>query len=194
MSSKKKGFYHHLKQIQNQHNYLGLRGPSYDWKKEWGPIVKHDADWDWTYLLDLIIYKLEKMSLSLSTYSFIEENSLNKLIGSIEDIINLGRKIQLYDYEEEADKFFDDHYKQYMNTYDNNHTLLNSEPIDNYFGWVEEHKIRPADVSFSLTANWDIENGQEKWHNMLKDADKQQQQDINEFFKLIATNLRSWWY
>ena len=112
-----------LKQIQKAHKpeKWDRRHP-YNWKKEWGPFIKYDADWDGAYLLDLIIFKLEKMYIGLDNYSNEVRQDLDKRLAVIKETIDLGKKIQTYDYYKGSHDFSHEHTTHYVLIYKHKNT------------------------------------------------------------------------
>ena len=62
-----------------------------DWEKEWLPFIKYDNQWDWAYMLDLLIYKLELMRTSFKY--FCHHVDQDKMISQIDEAIVLGKRI-----------------------------------------------------------------------------------------------------
>lgn len=120
MSAKDRLFYKKLKDIQKAHkpDKWEARHP-YNWKKEWGPFIKYDADWDGAYFLDLVIYKLEKMYIALDIYSDEVRDSLDKNLAILKKTIDLGKKLQTHDYYVGSHEFSEEHCFHFVYIYDN---------------------------------------------------------------------------
>ncbi len=221
---KNKEFWTRLKAIQLEHtpSKHEARHP-YNWKKEWGPFIKYDADWDGAYFFDLIIYKLEKMYISLDIYSDEVRESLDKSLAILKETINLGKKIQTFDYYTESSRFADEHCYHYVYIYDNEgktgmeamlgKKLLVKVPqerpdfneeskitVEDILGdsaankWLEEHGLDKTQVHYAYGGEWDDEKNHDEWLKITKKEGKAEQKDIDTFFKMIARNYRRWWW
>ena len=114
----KKEFSRRLRVIQKEHTPDKWEArASYNWKKEWGPFIKYDADWDSAYLLDLIIYKLEKMYIELDIFSNEVREDLDPKLAKLKETIELGKKIQTFDYDTESHAFSSEHVTHYVLIY-----------------------------------------------------------------------------
>ena len=213
-------FNHRLKAIQLAHkpNKWEARNP-YNWKKEWGPFLKYDADWDGAYLLDLIIYKLEKMYIALDIYSDEVRDSLNPKLKVLKDTIELGKKLQTYDYDTDYHAWGLKHCAHVIYIYKKGefikgqpiHKIVqwhkddvdDEDPFDrleDYFGtkavaeWAKENGYDRKDLTTAYGGEWDDKANYKIWKQKVKAAAKAEQKDIDEFFKLIARNYRGWWW
>lgn len=215
MDKKDREYYKRLKELNKAHKpeKWDARKP-YNWKKEWGPFIKYDGDWDGSYLLELIIYKLERMYLALDVYSFEVRESLDKRLKTLQDTIDLGKKIQTFDYYTESDDFSKEHCFHYVYIYDahvpwSERTLLAKVPQvrdpDNIdlkyilgdslaYEWVEANGYTKDQVQFLYGGEWDDHSNHDVWMNIIKKEAKAEQKDIDTFFKLIAKNYKGWWY
>ena len=220
MNKTRKLYNKKLKEINKAHQpeKYNRRKP-YNWKKEWGPFIKYDGDWDYAYFLDLIIYKLERMYLALEVYSSEVEESLNKKLKVLKEIIDLGKKIQSYKYEEPSYNFLQDHTKNYVLIYKHSkvetigkgkfklecykdtkllHKLYLSKSETNLLGagltWALTNGYKKKDVNFAYGSEWDSAESRTKWLELSDKATKEKQKDTDKFFKLISKHYESWWY
>ena len=113
----------------------------YNWKKEWGPFIKYDADWDGAYLLDLIVYKLEKMYTELDIFSDEVRESLEPKLAKLKEAIELGKKIQTHDYDEESYKFSKEHTQHYILIYKHEGTRTVGEGKIKFLAWDKEELL-----------------------------------------------------
>lgn len=225
MCKKDKIFYKKLKKIQLAHKPEKWEAiKPYNWKKEWGPIVKYNADWDGCYLLDLIIYKLEKMYLGLDIYSNEVRESLDKKLKVLKETIELGKKLQTHDYDEEYHEFGKEHCAHVILVY-KKEDGLKSKPIhefvhwssqedfnldgtkedfkkdmDHYLGttevktWAKENGYDPKELTTAYSGKWDSDENSKIYKKLVKKCCKAKQDDTDKFFKLIAKNYRGWWW
>src|SRR5574344_87880 len=156
----------HLKDVQKR--LIGEDSPHSNpqWRKEWLPIIKSDADWDGDYLLDLILYKLEKMLLHLERFSDEEEKSKEKTLSSLKRAIELGWQI----HDRESDKIVSDFFDAHCST-----TAVG----------------KPGGLCSAHFA-WDSDGSKKQYEDLIREADKKRQKAKNEFFLLIAKHYESW--
>jgi len=175
-SKKQKLFNKKLKEIQKAHKpgKHEARKP-YKWKREWGPFIKYDADWDGDYLLDLIIFKLEKMYLELDIFSNEIREDLDPKLKVLKETIDLGKKIQTFDYETESTAFSNEHMIHYVLIY--KHTKTSTQKVGKKFSLqyykdeellykmprpktTLEEEVKTGDWMGSKTAmKWAVDNG-----------------------------------
>lgn len=216
MDKTDKLFYKELKRIQKEHTPPKYdRCKPYPWKKEWGPFVKYDCDWAGVYLLDMIIYKIEKMRLAMDLYSDEVREDLEKRLASMDQAIALGKKLITFDYYSGSSEWSDQHCAHAILIYLKGSIMKKgSKPIhkilkwhkskdldfDAYFGehevaqWAKENGYERKDLEICYSGEWDSENNYKIWNSKLKEERKKEQKDYDDFFKIIARNLNSWGY
>ena len=211
--AKDKLFNKKLKEIQKSHKPQKWEARNrYNWKKEWGPFIKYDADWGPEYFLDLIIYKLEKIYLSLDTYSLEVRETLNVTLAKLKETIDLGKYIQNHDYYEKSLKWGDDHcahviliYKketdellgkivQNKSDFDDKdylELLLGTKAIEK---WASENHYNNSDIYAAYTGEWDSKESYRTWKRLLNKIQKERQKDLDKFFMMISRNYGKWWW
>lgn len=119
MSKADREYYKRLAAVQKEYTpeKWDARKP-YNWKKEWGPFIKYDADWDGEYFLDLTLFKLEKIYISLDIYSDEYRRDLNKKLKILRQIINLGKQLKTKDYYVESSNFSEEHFTHLVYIYE----------------------------------------------------------------------------
>lgn len=215
---KNKEYFKKVKALQDEHNKdtFGLvKNPT--WKKEWLPMVKYDHDWDWAYFLDLIIYKLEKMRLSLIMFGSGVREWRERIDKELTETIELGKKLQNHDYFKKSHDFSHEHTTHYVLIYKNytdkepfhavkckkydtideqveaeidNHDFLGSKAADN---WLKENGYDKKDFHYAYSGEWDSEENHDLWGKMIQEEADVEQEDYNKFFGLIAKYMRGWW-
>ena len=167
---KKRLFYKRIKEIQEAHkpSKVEARKP-YNWKKEWGPFIKYDADWDGGYFLDLVIYKLEKMYAELDIFSNEYKPNLDKKLEVLKKTIELGKKIQTFDYGEEDHKFSKEHTQHYILIYKHEGARTVGEGKIKFLAWDKEellYKMPTPEMTVeeeNKTRNWMGSETAYKW-------------------------------
>ena len=209
-------FYQRLKKIQKEHTPEKYeRRKPYPWKKEWGPFVKYDGDWDGCFLLDTIIYKIEKMRLAFDIYSYEVREDLEKRLASMDQAIALGKKLQTHDYNKNSYDWNKEHCAHVILIYKKGHLISKEKPLhkilkwhkkdnnidlDEYFGkkevneWIKANGYTYKDIEVAYTGEWDSEQSSKTYKSMLREEEKKRQKDYDDFFKIIAKNIQGWWY
>lgn len=215
MSKEDRVFYKRLKKVQKEYKPLKCfaRKP-YNWKKEWGPFVKYDSDWDYSSLLNVILYKLEKMYLALDVYSYEVREDLDPKLKTLREIIDLGKKIQTYDYEQPSYDWLKEHSTHIVLIYNAGqcnkeepiHTIRmgkktdSEDPLEDFFcdkqitEWCKENHIDRKAVDVAYTGEWDSKENQKIWKKKCLECSKEKLKDSHLFFKLIADNYQAWWF
>lgn len=216
---KKKLFNKELKRIHKEHTPDKCdKIKHYNWRKEWGPFIRYQGDWDGFYLLELIIYKLERMYADLDIFSDEVREDLNKRLLVLQETIDLGKKIQTYDYHVEEQQWRDVHCAHVINIYKKGyffkeepiHKLIKYKskendtdsynPLDDFSGekavkeWAEKNGYKREDLSISYSGEWDNQENYKIWKKLIKKCNKAEQDDTDKFFKLISRNYRGWWW
>lgn len=185
------------------------------WKREWAEIVKYDWDFDYDFLLNIILYKLKKMQLYLTTNPSSTHEWFDRIHREIDEAIKLGEKLQTYDYMKEAHDFLRKNTTPYVSIFENNlrgkelgKIMLPKHPdpedcediLEEYFGhddlidkWCKEQPIDRACVVCAYGSNWDSDAAEKEWKRKVRDAEKQEQKDREAFFLYIARHLVHWW-
>ena len=143
----------------------GRRNPQ--WKKRWGTIAKYDQDWDYRYLLDIILHKLYLMHeryAKPSMHVILADVERQRIADSIAATIEIGERVRKDEYGAEADAFLD------------------------------AHTTREFDGNGAWRVTWDSEESKQTYRKMVFERDPaMKQNDIDAFFQSIAENLESWW-
>lgn len=139
-----------------------------EWKKRWKNLVKEDFDWDYNYLDNLVIHKLELMLEYYSDPDNVaqEEESRLQIVNEIKECLDLFDKALTHDYNREASEFFVQH----------------CLPQEN-----------PDEFGLAWRWKWDNEENYDKWLEMEKQAEQQEQEDIETAYRLIGKYRAGWW-
>ncbi len=216
---KNKDFLTKIKQLNKEHKPGDVKpAVNKQWKKEWGSFIKYDQDWDGAYLLDLIIYKLEKMYFALDIYSNEVREDLDPKLAVLKETIQLGKKLQTYDYNKESFRFSEEHCAQIVYIYDREgksesdplssmkllakvaRSKFNIDNLSDLFGsaladqWIKEHGYTKEQVLYAYGGEWDDPNNQKAYIKMVKQEAKNEDKDTVKFFTMIAKNYRGWWW
>ena len=79
---------------------LSINGHHKNWKKRWKNLVREDFDWDYNYLDNLVVNKLELMLEYYSDPDNVaqEEESRMQIVNEIQECLDLFYKVYNYNY------------------------------------------------------------------------------------------------
>lgn len=142
----------------------------------WGWMLKDDRNWDFYFLYYVLSLKLKLMRNALAI-GFVEEKEKKKILKPLDRAISLCDRLRDQDYSRNHDATMKKYGELHLSFNPSNHPNLSSGTFWN------ENCIFPRDQKradkASLTAN-------------IKDA-KEEDNDRNELFKIIADNINKWW-
>lgn len=213
LKSYKKTFLHDCKEDHARKNS--------DWRKRWMPMIKYDHDFDGNYFLSIIMHKLNIMYdyYDFGYYTMQSDESKKEILDTLKEAIELGKKIQIFDYYEKMHNFLEEHLGHVISVYDKPLKIGKgwSDPIHEIVYWRKEGEGReivldyldntdtlwrkwavdngydPKTLYTSYSGKWDDEKNNEIYQKISKECAKTEQKDIDKFFKLLAKNYRKWW-
>lgn len=214
-----KEYWKELKGIQDSYFSSGIlekRHPNRQWKREWKRMLSQNFDWDYFYIIHILVYKIQKMRLYIEKFGLNADP--NPIYESMDKAISLGKYLLEHDrldFFAEADEFIKKHTKvvvrfnkdlpiekgsnlmERMKAIGGGELVAEKELDDFDFMAImslrKELGIPDKGVSMSHTRFWDDEKNREKYHQILEECDKRWKDMIKEFFMTIAENLTSWW-
>lgn len=190
------------------------RRPNSDWKKRWMPMIKYDHDFDGAFFLEIIVHKLNIMYdyYEFGYYTMQSDESKKEILETLKEAIDLAKRIEEHDYNEGSDKFMNEHCAHLIYIYDKPWKLgQKEEPVhiitkwrtgdalDDYFGakevdqWAKDNGYDLKDIHTAAGGKWDDIKNHDIWISMVHAEAKEQQKDIDKFFKLLAKNYQKWW-
>lgn len=154
-------------------SYINIRGQKkqYNWKKRWLPFIKYDKDFDGTYFIELIVYKLHLMLDFYSDPANCMQTDETRLpiVESLSKACELGDAIV-------NDSFFDEALDVLMK-----HQKMYIEKLNNSTSYSQ------------LYLEWDSEENEKLYRKLDQEAQEKKQQTVKEFFKLLCDNYEYWW-
>jgi len=154
-----------------------------EWKqkcKEYALFLKEDYDWDFAYILYLLVYKLERTKKCIIKNNFI----LNaKQVGAeIQEVVDLFKRYHDFDYSGEAHKEF---HKKYGKP-----KMVSIPPSK------EEAKKNPnigGSLEFHYKGKPLSKEAYKEDRELYKKAMEAQKADLNKAFQLMAERIEGWW-
>ena len=213
--SKAEEYYKRLAAVQKKYTpeKWDARHP-YNWKKEWGPFVKYDSDWYAEDIVKLILYKLEKTYIGMDVYSDEYREDLDKKLKTLQETIDLGKKILGYEYDKDYCQWSKRHCAHVILIYKRGkvlkgeclHKLVFSDaaeedgrdPLELYFRekevnqWAEENGYKRQELAVTYSGEWDSKENQKTYRKLVREAIRAQQKDRDCFFRLISRNYFYW--
>lgn len=206
---KNKEYKRALKEIRKKYCQPGYKNRR--WKKRYAPILKYDWDWDGEYILRLLLYKMELVFTHLTFEGNEDPGSKDPKMKRFAELIDLGYKCLTFDYHEEEDsEFLRDHMTDLVLVYKDGYKKENlvatyrqerkgnwlvTEEDPKFNDWAKEQGIDLKDKSYKLgySGEWDSEENEAKWHEMINASVEERKSDRREFFAGIADNLDGWY-
>jgi hypothetical protein len=144
--------------------------------KEYKSVLSKDEDWDWTYILSLLKYKLERTRKCISSNKIIKDAP--KVSGQIREVENLLNRVI-------EDRYFDEISKDFRKKY-GHLKMISQKPI-------------PGQLATTVTFKFTKETPQNAkrihslHHRLYLKAQKMQKDDLREAFNLMHKNIWGWW-
>ena len=185
------------------------------WQSEWEGFIKFDQDWDWGYLINLILYKLKKMKAWYSRFGMTSDENRATITAQIDEAIRLADYAMDTDFNEDAMNWSKGHQYHWVEIreYDGHilhngkviHVtkpekedpndifschLLNNKEADDWCA-ANGHKAY-KDVIYSYCSKWDNIINRWIWMYKLKKAAKAEQKAYNAFFLYVSEHFREW--
>lgn len=137
-----------------------------NWKKRWREVVKHDFDFDWGFMLDIL---LRKIDLMLAYYAGRDncaqiDSSRLSIVRELTDVSELGHRLKNEDYYDPFDEYCASHPAKVH--------------VD------EKTGARVYERSEEECA---------EMRRINKECQKVQDEDAKLFFGMIAENYLKWW-
>ena len=188
-------------------------------KQIWMPYIKWDHDWDWTFITDMLQYKIELVKLYIKYFGNTIDEDRNKQIAEMEEAIRLYKVFQDTNFLEEEQAFTKEHTCNYIyfsekfNAFkEKKYKYVLSTEKDNLIFYdlgcevfrnkAEQYAMKagiPIEVLYdqNLTkafgAEWDSEENHKKAKELFKQAEKNEQEALDKFFLYVSKHIRNWW-
>lgn len=143
--------------------------------RDYAKFLKHDFDWDWSYLIRLIEFKLRRMRDCIA-HGYIADKK--QVCAQIKEVADLLKKVDSHDYHSEAFKKF---HKKYGRA-------------KMVFKECAPPNKHAKQLVFIYPNGKEATKAMNRQHVALgKLADQRMQDDIEKAFSLMAKSLRRWW-
>jgi hypothetical protein len=149
---------------------------------DWIPILWGNWDWDWTFLFEVLIFKLNRMEKYFSESDIAEDNE--KIAKQIKEVTGLLKRLKEDDYWDEIAKEL-----HFCEKYGN--LKLRLLPIEDSDNSLCEFYYEKDGVELSKETK---EEADELRHGyMFKEAKKRKTQEAKKAFGTIAKFYQNWW-
>lgn len=203
-----------LKAIQAEHapkekprSYINSQ-----WQAEWKDFIKYDMDWDDGFLMDLILYKLQKMKAWFSHFGMSIDEEREKIVAEIDEAIRLYNYAQDTDFDASVMEWGNKHLFNWVEIREGDfmHSgklLYKTEKVKtgknkelNFLKNQEADEWCKAnghknykDVHYTYCSRWDCFINKYIWKYKLNKAYKAEQKAYDDFFLYVSRHFRGWW-
>lgn len=154
-----------------------------EWKqkcREYAEFLKEDYDWDFAFIINLLVFKLERTKKCIVKNQIISK--ADEVGEEIQEVIDLFNRYHDHDYIKDAFKdFYKEHGRPKMVTIPPTKEEALKNP--NLGGRLEfHHRGKPLPKEF-----------QEKQRCLYEEAEHAKKADLDKAFKLMADRIEGWW-
>lgn len=157
--------------IRNQ--YIGVRNII-----KWSPVIYQDRQWDFTYLYDILRFKLNEMQKFFDSKQAISLDSEKRAL-QMRKCIRLIDKLSKDVYDEKYHRQLEQKWGELQWKF---------EPIEDRPGFNRLIMHRE-----NIKTPEDEEQERKELLEGMKKAEKERQQDLEELFSIIKKNIHTWW-
>ena len=159
----------YLAERRSEHRKVRLKKNS-DWKKQWLPFIKYDHNFDGTFLLQLIVYKLHIMLdfYDHGKYCMQVDESRLEIVEELKEACKLGDMLLADEFDYPAYEVMEAHMKSY--------TTPNADG-----------------ATCTLHMDWDTPENEAEYDRLIKEGDKLRSKTEKDFFNYICKNYHKWW-
>lgn len=201
-----------LEALKQEHFEKCLDGtspkPKRGWKRDWKWLVQYDHDWDYRYLLEIVLFKLKRMRLWFDCFAIADRKEhVDPEIASMDAAIAIGDRLLGDQYGEEDYRFMLAHSSvQIVINRASDHTELDvidcPREQDGFVWfsarklvqkWCDEHGVDRKTVYYGTRGKWDSEENYHTWIQMGEREQEAITNDYKEFFRIIGEHIREWW-
>ena len=189
-------------------------------RKIWMPYVKWDHNWDWTFIIDILLYKIELVKLYIKHFGNTIDEERNKQIAAMEDAVELYKDFTKTDWYKEANEFHKKHVYNYIYISENIKNLKDYKYIiptakDNLMFYdidvdilsdkkrmaeayafaanVPKEALYDKNLIRSFGSEWDCEGNEKHYKELVEQAEKNKQKALDKFFLYVSKHVREWW-
>ncbi len=146
---------------------------------QWVPVLWNNYDWDYCYILKVIDYKLARTQRALKNGMCEEEHSKEK-IAEIQEVRDLIKKIDDYDFVSEEQKVFTEKYGDLKTICSEIEGKPGYRSMTSYYTKTQGNPVLEKEAEEESTRIHKLE-------------EERNQQAYDKLFSLMAKNIRGWW-
>ena len=211
-----------LKELQKRYKPDKIsRAHNKDAKKNWMPMLKFNCDWDWSYIIDVLLYKIELTKLYIKYSSDTIEEERNEKVAEMEEAVKLYDKYCQTDFYKEPNEFFDKHVCHYIFIAEDIKSMrdhpkykiptagdsLMFYEIDAEFckdkrtkaeayalaAGVPKEALYDKNLIRTFGSDWDNEENEKHYLDLVKQGEEAEQKALDNFFLYISKHIQGWW-
>ena len=145
--------------------------------KKYSKFLRKNYEWDYTYIIDLLRYKIKRVRKYIKKHDIIERQSLDKIVSQMTETEQLLERVVSYDYSADLEREFIEKFGgkiRYKTKFKKNHVL----EIEHDYSEINENQIEEAKKEFAQILDREFE---------LRKA------DLKKAFELMTENIWGWW-
>ncbi len=147
---------------QKQKKYKAAR------EREWAKFIRKDRDWDWAYILEVMIFKLKRTRRAILYHGLSVDNK--KVAAQIKEVIDLLKRV------------VDDNYYHILN-----------RPFTKKYGRCKMTTDKQGYCKFLYRGKELTEEQHEEHKQISEKAYQMQKDDLRKALDLINEHLFDWW-
>jgi len=210
-----------LKELQKRYKPAKIdRAHNKDAKKNWMPMLKFNCDWDWSFIINVILYKIELTKLYIKHFGNTIEEDRMKKVAEMEEAIKLYDTYCQTDFYKEAGECWKDHVCHYifisedrknirepkykiptasdsLMFYEIDAELCKDQRIkaEAYAltAGVPKEALYDKNLIRSFGSEWDNEENEKHYLDLVKQGEKAEQKALDKFFLHISKHIQGWW-
>ncbi|MGK5089925.1 hypothetical protein WDW86_20430 [Bdellovibrionota bacterium FG-2] len=143
--------------------------------RDYRDFLKHDADWDWQYIIRLLRFKLERTRKCILDNNIIGDAP--KVGKEIREVVNLLKRI-------EDDRYFEELHRPFFKKY-GKPKMISGKP--------DARSLIPMIIKYPKETPRNRKQRIRESLQLSKEEDHLRRQDLKKAFRLMEKNIWNWW-
>lgn len=144
--------------------------------REYRKVLRQDEDWDWTYILRLLHYKLERTRRCIVANDVIVEAP--KVAKQIREVEVLLTRV-------EQDRYYDEISKDFRKKYGQIRIITSKK--------VPGARSAPVEFKYTRETSANAKQIRKESLRLCRQAELMQRRDLKRAFELMFKNIWGWW-
>lgn len=210
-----------LKELQKKYKPNKIdQAHNKDAKKNWMPMLKFNCDWDWSFIISVLLYKIELTKLYIKHFGNIIEEERNEKVAEMEEAVKLYETYCQTNFYAEANEFFNKHVCHYIFISENIKNIkepkyriptagdslmfyeIDAELCKDqrtkaeayaFAAGVPKEALYDKNLIRSFGGEWDNKENEKHYHDLVKQGEEAEQKALDKFFLYISHHIQGWW-